>query len=81
MPVRKHENLSPAEKEADIRRAYTSTQHTIRMLMRRLIEEYEYSEYLGDQIAEIDIYGAEDWFGQPSRVEIPTSTTQNQYEF
>lgn len=45
------------------------------------MEEYRYFEYLRDQIAEIDIYGADDVFGSSGIREIKASLARNGYDF
>ena len=45
------------------------------------MEEYRYFEYLRDQIAEIDIYGADDVFGSSGNKEIKASLARNGYDF
>ena len=75
------EMLSPAEQETAIRRKYAETQRRINVLVHRLMEEYRYFEYLRDQIAEIDIYGADDVFGSSGNKEIKASLACNGYDF
>lgn len=75
------ENLSPAEKETAIRTEYTNVQKIINTLVHRLMEEYRYFEYLRDQIAEIDIYGADDVFGSSEIRDIKASLARNGYDF
>lgn len=45
------------------------------------MEEYRYFEYLRDQIAEIDIYGADDVFGSSEIRDIKASLARNGYDF
>ena len=73
--------MSPAEREAAIRRDYASAQANINALVHRLKEEYGVFEYLRDLIAEIDIYGAEDLFCQPSKPTIALSSNAYGYDF
>ena len=54
-----YDNMSPADREASIRRAYDAAQRNINTLVSRLAEEYRILEDLRDLIAEIDIYGAD----------------------
>ena len=75
------EMLSPAEKENSIRREYADTQRKINTLVHRLSEEYHYFEYLRNQIAEIDIYGADDVFGSSKNREIKASLAPDGYDF
>lgn len=75
------EMLSPAEQETAIRRKYAETQRRINALVHRLMEEYRYFEYLRDQIAEIDIYDADDVFGSSGNKEIKASLACNGYDF
>lgn len=75
------ENLSPAEKETAIRTEYANVQKIINTLVHRLMEEYRYFEYLRDQIAEIDIYGADDVFGSSEIRDIKASLARNGYDF
>lgn len=46
-----------------------------------MTEEYGYFEFLRDQIAEIDIYGADDVFGSSRNREIKASLARNGYDF
>lgn len=75
------EMLSPAERETAIRREYADVQKRINTLVHRLMEEYRYFEYLRDQIAEIDIYGADDVFGSAKTKTISASLASNGYDF
>lgn len=75
------EKLSPAEKETAIRTEYANVQKIINTLVHRLMEEYRYFEYLRDQIAEIDIYGADDVFGSSEIRDIKASLARNGYDF
>lgn len=76
-----YENMSPADREASIRRAYDTAQRNINALVSRLAEEYRILEDLRDLIAEIDIYGAEDMFCQPSNPTIAVSSNAYGYDF
>lgn len=76
-----YENMSPADRETSIRRAYDTAQRNINTLVSRLAEEYRILEDLRDLIAEIDIYGAEDMFCQPSKPTIAVSSNAYGYDF
>lgn len=76
-----YENMSPADREASIRRAYDTAQRNINALVSRLAEEYRVLEDLRDLIAEIDIYGTEDMFCQPSKPSIAVSSCDYGYDF
>ena len=75
------DSLSPAEKEASIRREYASVQKKLNALVRQMTEEYDYFEFLRDQIAEIDIYGADDVFGSSKKRDTKASLARNGYDF
>lgn len=75
------DSLSPAEKEASIRREYVSVQKKINTLVRQMTEEYGYFEFLRDQIAEIDIYGADDVFGSTKKRDTKASLARKGYDF
>ena len=47
-----YENMSPADREASIHRAYDTAQRNINTLVSRLAEEYRILEDLRDLIAE-----------------------------
>lgn len=76
-----YEMMSPAEREAAIRRDYASAQANINALVHRLKEEYGVFEYLRDLIAEIEIYGADDVFCQPKICDIKASKARHGYIF
>lgn len=76
-----YENMSPTDREAAIRRAYDTSQRNINTLVSRLAEEYRILEDLRDLIAEIDIYGAEDLFCQPSTPTFAVSSNAYGYDF
>ena len=46
-----------------------------------MTEEYDYFEFLRDQIAEIDIYGADDVFGSSKKRENKASLARKGYDF
>lgn len=46
-----------------------------------MTEEYDYFEFLRDQIAEIDIYGAEDFFGSKKNKSIEVLAVPGHYDF
>ena len=75
------DSLSPAEKEASIRREYASVQKKLIALVRQMTEEYDYFEFLRDQIAEIDIYGAEYFFGSKKNKSIEVLAVPGHYDF
>ena len=75
------EMLSPDEQETAIREEYADAQKKINALVHRLMEEYRYFEYLRDQIAEIDIYGADDMFGSAKNKEVKASLARIGYDF
>lgn len=76
-----YEMMSPAEREAAIRKDYASAQESINALVHRLTEEYSVFEYLRDLITEIEIYGADDVFCQPKICDIKVSKAQHGYIF
>lgn len=76
-----YDNMSPADREASIRRVYDTAQRNINTLVSRLAEEYRILEDLRALIAEIDIYGAEDMFCQPSKPTIAVSSNAYSYDF
>ena len=76
-----YDMMSPAERETAIRRDYSTTQKNINALVRRLADEYRTFEYLGDLIAEIEIYGADDVFCLPKNCNIKASLGYEGYVF
>ena len=76
-----YDMMSPAERETAIRRDYSTTQKNIHALVRRLADEYRTFEYLGDLIAEIEIYGADDVFCLPKNSNIKASLGYEGYVF
>ncbi|MGN0776849.1 MAG: hypothetical protein ACI4MM_09270 [Candidatus Ventricola sp.] len=50
-------------------------------MVRQMTEEYGYFEFLRDQIAEIDIYGADDVFGSSKKRDTKASLARNGYDF
>lgn len=75
------DSLSPAEKEASIRMEYASVQKRLIALVRRMTEEYDYFEFLRDQIAEIEIYGADDFFGSKKNKSNEVLVLPGHYDF
>lgn len=76
-----YEMMSPAERETAIRQEYTRTQKNINDLVCRLAEEYRAFEYLGELMAEIEVYGADDLFCQPKKHDINASKACYGYIF
>ena len=76
-----YENMSPADREASIRRAYDTAQRNINALVSRLAEEYCILEELRNLIVEIDIYGADDMFCLPSKPTIAVLSCDYGYDF
>ena len=55
-------NISPSEREKAIRYDYHNTERRIYNLLNALCEVFGYYRELREELAEIDIYGAEDYY-------------------
>lgn len=61
-----NENATPAAREAALRADAAAIQADIMELVRQISEKNAVLSCLRDMIAEIDVYGAEDYFSAPS---------------
>ena len=76
-----YDMMSPAERETAIRWDYATSQRNINALVQCLADEYRTFEYLGDLIADIEVYGAEDVFCLPKNDNVKASFEYKGYVF
>ena len=76
-----HEFKSPADREAEIRREYAFSKQRIDTLLQNLTFEYQYYNELRETIAEIDFYGAEDYFCPPTKPSTIELTADGEFDF
>lgn len=75
------DNLSPAEKEAGLRDELQRTEQKQFDLCGRIADIYGYYSRLRDELEQIEFFGAEDYYLQGKRHDLPISTATSGYDF
>ena len=82
-----YEPTTPEEYEADVRKSFQEVQNDIMRMMADIVEKYREYNFLREIIAEIDIYGADDYLCGMKKPEntpeslINASTAKRGYDF
>ena len=75
------DNLTPAAKEAALREELQHAEQKIFDLSAKLADTYGYYSRLRDELEQIDIFGAEDYYSQGKHSDLLISTATSGYNF
>ena len=76
-----YENLTPAAKEAALREEIQHAEQKIFDLSAKIADIYGYYNRLREELAEIEIFGAGDYYSQGKQGNLPISTATSGYDF
>ena len=81
MPMVIMENLTPADNEAGLREELQRTEQKLFDLCGRIADIYGYYSRLREELEQIAIFGAEDYYSQGKHSDLPISTATSGYDF